>query len=578
MGNLVTLLIGHRGTGKSALLKRLADRHPQVATFDLDSEIAHSTGESVSAIFARSEPEFRAHERRVLNELISTPGAKVIALGAGFEGPLPAEAHVVWVRRATDAGGRVFTGRPRLNPNVSLYEEYMERFPQREERYRLWAHEVLTVPEGDESALSEDAWDLSDFLWSPRWNLRADLTLLPEDFRAWRPFWGKRYFWDLRYLEVREDLLRPDQMERALTDIPADKIIYACRDTTVMPEAYKCDWPLEKGAPPRRPFILSLHARDQEWSRCLEELTSHPAEIYKLAVEIRDFHELELGHKWWLEDPEHRAFLPRSVDGRWRWYRSLFGPRMPLHYIREGQGSALDQPYLWQSVLQPVLGKNFAAVLGNPVEHSRSPREHQAFFKNTPFVTVEVREEEFAQALPVLQRLGLKYAAVTSPLKRVAFAACETLSSEAESLRTVNTLFHDGVIWHGHNTDYLALKQIRSQLPELASVWLWGGGGIKSSVKRVWPEAREISARAGVTAETSESPALVIWATGRSREFQWPPEHVQPQLILDLNYGENSPGLEWAVRSNLPYQSGLRMFKLQAEAQRIYWRARSEDV
>ena len=43
--------------------------------------------------------------------------------------------------------------------------------------------------------------------------------------------------------------------------------------------------------------------------------------------------------------------------------------------------------------------------------------------------------------------------------------------------------------------------------------------------------------------------------------------------MLDLNYSDDSPGLEWAVRENLPYQSGLKMFKLQAEFQRRFWSA-----
>ena len=37
---------------------------------------------------------------------------------------------------------------------------------------------------------------------------------------------------------------------------------------------------------------------------------------------------------------------------------------------------------------------------------------------------------------------------------------------------------------------------------------------------------------------------------------------------MDLNYTEDSPGSEWAIREDLPYRSGLEMFKLQADLQR----------
>lgn len=244
---------------------------------------------------------------------------------------------------------------------------------------------------------------------------------------------------------------------------------------------------------------------------------------------------------------------------------------MPIHFYREGEGSSLDQPLLWQVYRQPALGGGFAAVLGSPVEHSRSPMEQRTYFasRGMPFVAVELDEGEFADGLRVLSELGLRAAAVTSPLKRAAFSICGERSAEAESAGSVNTLIRAGNKWRGHNTDTLALHGVRGELPDFSRVWLWGGGGVKASVKSAWPNAIEISARAG-TQETV-SPDLLIWATNRSRPFKWPPSTACPSLVLDLNYGEDSPGLEWACDQGLSYKSGLRMFELQAAAQREYW-------
>lgn len=571
MASLNTLLIGHRGTGKSSLLKQFHSRHPGIAVFDLDDEIAHSLGESVDQIFARSEAEFRNHERRVLMDLLKRPGQKVIAVGAGFEGAFPAGTHVIWVRRLSDTRGRSFVNRPRLNARVSPYTEYQERFATRERRYWHSAHEILTLPEGADYA------DLADFLGDHKWNIGADLTLLTENFRDWPRFLESRLQWGIRRFEVRDDLLQPDEITRALRDIPPDKLIYSCRASREMPNDLQCDYPFEWGMSGKAPFILSLHERDRELANLIRDFSAAPATMHKLAVEIRDFAELEQGHKWWREAPDRRAFLPRSPDGRWRWYRSLFGPQMPLHYIRECEGSGLDQPLLWQSLLQPALKKNFAAVLGFPVDHSLSPIEHRRFFADTPFVSIAIAKDEFPFAMRVLREWGLKWAAVTAPLKKEAAAICEKLSPEADSLKSVNTLYFDGQKWNGHNTDVLALARLREGLPAFKKIWLWGGGGVKSSVKRVWPDAREISARAGVPSTEIESPDLLIWATGRNNEFRFPPSSARPNLVLDLNYGDDSPGLEWAVQNKLLYQSGLEMFKLQAHAQRHYWREQKDS-
>jgi shikimate 5-dehydrogenase len=304
----------------------------------------------------------------------------------------------------------------------------------------------------------------------------------------------------------------------------------------------------------------------------LARLSARPEPLVKMAVEVKDFTELQLGHQWWLENPAARVFLPRSKDGRWRWYRSLFGPRMRLHFIREGDGSAPDQPPLWQAVLQPPFQRAFAAVLGHPVEHSRSPCEHLRFFKERgmPFVAVDIEEREFPYALEFLSGLGLTCAAVTAPLKKAAWALAHRVSAEARRAQAANSLFINEKRITAHNTDLPALMDIKSGLPGAGEVWLWGGGGIRGSVKAVWPGAREIPARQGLNGGGAD---LVIWATGRSRPFRWPASNLRPNLILDLNYGDDSPGLEWAVRENLPYQSGLAMFKAQAGYQRAFWRA-----
>jgi len=574
---MTTVLIGHRGTGKTTFLRALEkfahDQDWNWSFFDLDQEIERRQGALTAEIFAQGEEKFRQLEGETLNDLIMhADRPQVIALGAGFEGPMPEDAHVVWLRRATDAAGRSFLNRPRLETNVSPLAEYKERFFVRDRRFADWAHEELILPEGYEGGLEE-------LLISGRAQIPCDLTVLPENFRDWPAFVKKREVWGLRRFELRDDLLSSEQIALAVHTLPAERILYSHRKSSASEKVtrYPSDWALELGEPPHEAQIISLHERDEDFPGTLARISNHKGHL-KLAVEVKDFTELRAGHEWWKQNPEGRSFLPRSHDGRWRWYRSLFGPQMGVHFVREGEGSSLDQPPLWQVLLQPPFKDKFAAVLGTPVEHSRSPLEHRGFCKDIPFVSVTLPEEEFSVGLQFLRDLGLKFAAVTSPLKKQAWAQAHQLSKEARQTQAVNTLYFDRGTILAHNTDVLALQALRQELPSLQPVWLWGGGGVKSSLKKVWPELIEISARQGTT--DNGAPGLVIWATGRSRPFQWPASTVRPELIIDLNYSDDSPGLEWAVRENLPYQSGLRMFKLQAEFQRVFWAAceRGEPV
>jgi shikimate kinase len=572
---MISVLIGHRGAGKSTFLQQIQAHSPQsVVTIDLDQEIERVTGQSVAELFARGESEFRQIENRVCTELIerhcSTPQSVWIALGAGFSGSIAKHVRRLWLRRSTDRLGRSFFNRPRLQSDIWPLAEYLARFAEREERYRGWADEELTLPEGYNGGLE-------DFLFGAKWNLQADLTLLPHDFRSWSQFVERRSHWGIRHWELRDDLLSSEQLALACSTLPSGSLLFSRRKAagplpTGLRTGLKVDWALELGEPPDQVYALSLHERSISLDETVArfERSARRAQVLKLAVEIHSFAELAWGHSWWQQDPQRRSFLPRSPDGRWCWYRSLFGRQMPLHFLRESAGSSLDQPLLWQLLLQaPMRGARFAAVLGSPVEHSRSPCEHAAFFaeRGMPMVAIPVALEEFSQALPWLREIGLGFAAVTAPLKEAAFQAADQTSAQAQALHSANTLYLSNTGVYAHNTDVLALERLAQRLPKASSIWLWGGGGVKSSVRQAWPSLLEISARQGTT--LSEPPELLIWAVGRSRQFQWP--KVRPQRILDLNYSEDSPGLEFAVHEHLPYQSGLEMFKLQAQFQRDFW-------
>ncbi len=104
------------------------------------------------------------------------------------------------------------------------------------------------------------------------------------------------------------------------------------------------------------------------------------------------------------------------------------------------------------------------AVIGNPVEHSKSPLIHAAFARQASqdieygkvLAPVDV-PDGFSQKVDQLVAEGYKGANVTVPFKFQAFGKADALSDRAKMARAVNTLsFRNGNIF-GDNTDGVGL-------------------------------------------------------------------------------------------------------------------------
>ncbi|HEY7106901.1 MAG TPA: shikimate dehydrogenase, partial [Acidimicrobiia bacterium] len=85
-----------------------------------------------------------------------------------------------------------------------------------------------------------------------------------------------------------------------------------------------------------------------------------------------------------------------------------------------------------------------AAVIGDPVRHSRSPAIHNAGFAaaglDWVFVALEVPRGSGSDAVRAVHRLGLGGLSVTMPHKQDAAWACDELTLDATALGAVNTV------------------------------------------------------------------------------------------------------------------------------------------
>lgn len=130
-----------------------------------------------------------------------------------------------------------------------------------------------------------------------------------------------------------------------------------------------------------------------------------------------------------------------------------------------------------------------AAVLGDPVGHSRSPRLHGHWLARHGiaghYVPLRVRPGDLAEALALLPRLGFVGCNVTIPHKEAVLALARTVTPVAARIGAANTLVFGEGGFEADNTDAHGFTwNILDHLPAWAPrrVALIGAGGASRAV------------------------------------------------------------------------------------------------
>ena len=558
------VFIGHRGVGKTSLLRRHQGYFPDVAHFDLDAEIEKSQQQKISNIFQnKGEPAFREIELSVFNQLIQNENF-VISLGAGFniEHLQSIDCEVIWVRRATDQDGRIFLNRPRLNPDLSALQEYQLRWKQREPRFLEACDFLYEMPEG-----ITESDEIEKIIFQPDFCLQTGrIALLPNKMKS------IRYF---KNIELRTDLFSPLEIRQIQKKYSDKNFLISYRSASNTDQTYEstCDWALELGPVPehlkKSNLVVSIHEGSVEQG--LQKLSNYSNYSLKLCPVIENWSELAMGHQWQQQDPSRRSFLPRTAPDQnrplWQWYRE-WQIAQPIQFCNQFQ-NIIDQPSVYRAVQAQLFPDNeiFGAVMGFPIHHSKTPVTQQPQMAHRIF-QIPLLEKDFTMAIDLLCRWGLRFAAVTSPLKSVA-------QKLVGSQEPINSLVFNKK-WLGQNTDVDGLQSFIADLKAFSNqeIVVWGGGGVLGSLKQVFTNIKYYSATTAqprTDLDHAQNPQVLIWAAPRSEAVLLPPDDWELKIVLDLNYTEHSMGLELAQIRNLEYVSGLKMFYAQAERQRLFW-------
>ncbi len=199
-------------------------------------------------------------------------------------------------------------------------------------------------------------------------------------------------------------------------------------------------------------------------------------------------------------------------------------------------------------------------ILGWPVEHSLSPRMHNAAFAalglDWAYVALPTPPDRLEDAVRGLAALGFAGANVTTPHKLAVTAFCET---DAPSVNTL--VARDGAI-RGWSTDAAILDGLESTSPVVL-----GSGGTAAAFLQALPHARQFSRR-GTWPPDVGGVDLVVNATSERDEVI---VELHPgQTLVDLPYPETATAAA-ARRAGATVVTGLDVLLAQGAASFELW-------
>ena len=251
------------------------------------------------------------------------------------------------------------------------------------------------------------------------------------------------------------------------------------------------------------------------------------------------------------------------------------------------------------------------AVIGHPISHSKSPKIHQAFARQTgqslEYRAIDIYPDDVAGQIQQLHdALKLKGLNVTVPFKETMWSLIDDLSERAQRAGAVNTVVisHDGHLF-GDNTDGIGLCRDLLENHQLTikgkRILLLGAGGASRGV--IEPLLSQQPQRLFIANRTAQKAVdlaydfrdlgevsgggwqdidgqfdLLINATAASLQGEVPP--IAPEVLApdaacyDMMYGDKDTAfVQWAKQQGIKQAfDGLGMLVEQAAEAFYIWR------
>jgi shikimate dehydrogenase len=239
------------------------------------------------------------------------------------------------------------------------------------------------------------------------------------------------------------------------------------------------------------------------------------------------------------------------------------------------------------------------ALIGDPVEHSASPRLHRGFLEDSEidgsYVAIRVARGGGAAAIRRLVSEDYTGCNVTYPLKEEALGDCDMLTEEAQRAQAVNTIFFGRQVI-GTNTDGIGARTaIEALLDEPVALKRIGILGYGATARAILAELHDNDAYTFVwgrnpqrAQETCRRFEAKLWPGDNPPEIvlsTLPPDAALPgslveqlrlpDFVIDANYGSRTMLARELHRDVIP---GDAMLEAQARASFDFWLAHLDRV
>ncbi|MDA9733233.1 shikimate dehydrogenase [Candidatus Pelagibacter sp.] len=128
-------------------------------------------------------------------------------------------------------------------------------------------------------------------------------------------------------------------------------------------------------------------------------------------------------------------------------------------------------------------------VIGNPIDHSLSPKLHNHWLKENKIDAVydkkKIDENDLENIITKLKKKQINGINVTVPFKKIVIPYLDKLSFEAEQTQSVNTILLNNDNLEGHNTDITGfIKSIKNLNFDIKGkkIFILGAGGVVPSI------------------------------------------------------------------------------------------------
>jgi shikimate dehydrogenase len=128
-------------------------------------------------------------------------------------------------------------------------------------------------------------------------------------------------------------------------------------------------------------------------------------------------------------------------------------------------------------------------VIGNPINHSLSPKLHNHWIKknkiNAVYDKKQINENDIKSVISEVKNGKIEGINVTVPFKKSVIPFVDQLSSEAEEAQSVNTIYKENNKVFGHNTDISGFElAMRGKSYDIKGkkIFILGAGGVVSSI------------------------------------------------------------------------------------------------